>query len=285
MAAMTKAEEVNRMKPDPLVPQLARVGRRRRETHDTWTLELEPPEGYPEFAPAQFNMLYVMGVGEVPISVSGDPARGQLAHTIRSVGPVSRALAGQKAGDWVGIRGPFGSAWPVAKGKGRDVVVMAGGIGLAPLRPLLYRLFGDRPAYGRVSLLYGTRSPDDILFHRELDRWREKGLADVAVTVDHARGEWSGPVGLVTDLLPGAAFDPDNTVAYLCGPEVMMRFSAKALMDRGLPHEAIHISMERNMKCAVGHCGHCQFGSEFICKDGPVLPYNRVRGLFGVREV
>jgi len=270
---------------DPLVPRPARVRRRRRETRDTWTLELDPPEGYPGFAPAQFNMLYAPGVGEVPISLSGDPAKGRLAHTIRAAGAVSEALAGLTTGSWLGIRGPFGSAWPVAEAQGRDVVVMAGGIGLAPLRSLLCRLFAAPGEFGRISLLYGTRSPEHILYARELARWREKGRGEIAVTVDHATAGWAGPVGVVTDLLHEGLFDPDNTVAFLCGPEVMMRFAVSALMDRGIPASAIHISMERNMKCATGHCGHCQFGREFICKDGPVFPFERVRDLFGIREL
>ncbi len=285
MAAMTKAEEVNRMKPDPLVPQLARVGRRRRETHDTWTLELDPSPDYPGFAPAQFDMLYVMGVGEIPISVSSDPAQGRLAHTIRAAGPVSKALVGLKRGDTLGLRGPFGSAWPLAEAKGKDVVVMAGGLGIAPLRPLLYRLFAEPQAYGRLCLLYGTRSPAHVLYARELERWREKGRARVEITVDHASTDWSGPVGVVTDLIHTGLFDPDHAVAFVCGPEVMMRFSISTLMAKGLPPAAIHLSMERNMKCAVGHCGHCQFGPAFICKDGPVLRFDRVQELLGIKEI
>lgn len=270
---------------DPMLPRVTRVVRGRRETHDVRTLELETPESVPGFAPGQFSMLYAPGVGEIPVSMSGDPARGGLVHTIRAVGAVSNALAGLKRGDTLGLRGPFGSAWPVEQAVGRDVVIMAGGLGLAPLRPLLYQLFRGKRAYRRLILLYGTRSPADILFGRELARWREKAGADIRITVDHAGADWSGPVGVVTSLLQAGQFDPDSAVAYLCGPEVMMRFSIASLTDMGLPAERIYVSMERNMKCAVGLCGHCQFGLVFVCRDGPVFRYDRVQRLFGLREI
>jgi len=270
---------------DPMVPAVARVKRRRQETADVWTLDLDPPEGVGTFAPGQFNMLYVLGVGEVPISMSGDPEKGRFTHTVRAVGAVSEALAGLKRGSTVGLRGPFGSAWPLQEVAGKDVIVMAGGIGLAPLKPLLYRLFANPENYGRISVLYGTRSPADVLYGRELERWRDKTGAAIEITVDHATGEWHGPVGVVTNLLSPNLFDPDNAIAFICGPEVMMRFSVSSLMDLGLPGESIHISMERNMKCAVGHCGHCQFGPTFICKDGPVFRYDRLRDLLSVREL
>jgi len=247
------------------------------------TLALEAPPGT-GFGPGQFNMLCLPGVGEVPISMSGDPERGGLVHTIRAVGAVSTALAGLKPGAQLGLRGPFGSTWPLAAAAGRDVVIMAGGLGLAPLRPLLYRLFARPRDYGRITLLYGTRSPDDILFERELQRWRDRAGANVLVTVDHAAGDWRGPVGVVTSLLQPGQFDPGNSIACICGPEVMMRFSIGNLIDMGLPAESIYLSMERNMKCAVGHCGHCQFGPAFVCRDGPVFRYDRVRALFGLKE-
>ena len=162
---------------------------------------------------------------------------------------------------------------------------MAGGLGLAPLRPLLYQLFRGKRAYRRLTLLYGTRGPADILFGRELARWRKKPGTDIRITVDHAGADWSGPVGVVTTLLEAGQFDPGNAVAFLCGPEVMMRFSIASLSDMGLPAQCIYVSMERNMKCAVGLCGHCQFGPVFVCRDGPVFRYDRVRGLFGLREI
>ncbi len=273
---------------DPMVPTVARLSGRRRETADTWTLALEAggPEGAFRFAPGQFNMLYVFGVGEVPISMSGDPGRpGPLVHTIRAVGAVSSALAGTRPGASIGVRGPFGAGWPLEQAIGADVLVIAGGLGLAPLRPALYRLLAERQRYGRVVLLYGTRSPADILFRRELESWRRRLDVEIEVTVDHAAGDWRGNVGVVTTLIPRAAFDPLHSIALVCGPEVMMRFALASLRDAGLPEEAIYLSMERNMKCAIGHCGHCQLGPTFVCKDGPVFRYDRVRQLLSAKEI
>ena len=271
----------------PMVPRPWRVVRVRRETPDTKTLELEPAEPLNfAFRPGQFNMLYVFGVGEVPISISGDPQNPQgLVHTVRAVGAVTRALCSLKRGDVVGVRGPFGSAWPVDEAEGSDVVIVAGGIGLAPLRPALYRVLANRGKYGNVALLYGARTPQDLLYRRELERWRGRFDLQVEVTVDAAGEGWYGHVGVVTKLIPRAEFDPDEAVALVCGPEIMMRFAVKALHERGVSLDNIYISMERNMKCAVGFCGHCQFGPQFICKDGPVFRFREIEGFFRVREI
>jgi NAD(P)H-flavin reductase len=273
---------------DAMLPALARVRRSRRETRDVWSLELETESGARphDFEAGQFNMMYAFGIGEVPISISGDPgAAGPLVHTIRAVGPVSSALCRLQRDDRLGLRGPFGSAWPVEAAKGSDVVVVAGGLGLAPLRPALYRILADRERYGKVMLLYGTRSPEDILFRRELEEWRRRLDVEIEITVDHAVGQWHGNVGVVTTLIERAGFDPLHSLAMVCGPEVMMRFAAAALEQAGVGRERIYVSLERNMKCAVGHCGHCQFGPFFLCKDGPVLRYDRVSGIFGLREI
>lgn len=272
---------------DPMVPRIAHVRRRRRDTRDVWTLELDvpEPEGLP-FAPGQFNMLTVFGVGEVPISLSGDPAAPlQAIHTIRAVGPVSTALTRLAPGETVGLRGPFGVGWPMAQAAGSDVLIVAGGLGLAPLRPVLYRLLAERARYGQFALLYGARSPDEILFRRELEAWRRRLDIDIEVTVDHATGDWRGQVGVVTALIERAEFDPLHTLALTCGPEVMMRFVIAALGDAGVMPEAIYLSMERNMKCAVGLCGHCQFGPVLVCRDGPVFRLDRLRRLLGMREL
>jgi NAD(P)H-flavin reductase len=270
---------------DPMQPSFERVSRVRRDGADIWTLEIEQPDGF-AFMPGQFNMLYALGVGEAAISISGDPAEpGRLIHTIRAVGKVSEALTRLKSGDTIGLRGPFGRGWPVDEAVGADVIVVAGGLGLAPLRPAIYRLLAERPRYGRVVLLYGTRSPADILFQHELESWRRRLDIDLEVTVDHAGGDWRGNVGVVTTVIPRAAFDPLHSVAFVCGPEVMMRFCVRELGRRGFPDDRIHLSMERTMKCAVGFCGHCQYGPSFICKDGPVLRYDRIRSLFWRREV
>jgi NAD(P)H-flavin reductase len=262
------------------------VVRTRRELADVWTVEIEPEAGGFPFLPGQFNMLYAFGVGEAAISISGDPAEpDRLIHTIRAVGKVSEALARTKPGDMVGVRGPFGTGWPVDAADGADVVVVAGGLGLAPLRPALYRFFAERHRFGRVVLLCGARSPKDILFRSEIEHWRARLDIDAAVTVDHADREWRGNVGVVTTLIGRAAFDPANTVAFVCGPEVMMRFAAVELEIRGVRPEAIYLSMERNMKCAIGHCGHCQLGGDFVCKDGPVATFERLRRRLALREI
>jgi NAD(P)H-flavin reductase len=272
---------------DPFVPQPYRVGRVRRETHDVTTLELAPVEGErPDFQPGQFNMLYVFGIGEVAISVSGDPAASaSYVHTVRNVGAVSGAIAGLETGAMLGLRGPFGTAWPSQAAEGSDVVFVAGGLGLAPLRPAIYQVLAQRERYGRVVLLYGTRNPPDILFRHEMERWRRRLDVDILVTVDHADTSWRGNVGVVTKLIARAGFDPHHALAMVCGPEVMMRFTANALHAAGLPLDRIYLSMERNMKCAIGLCGHCQFGRNFICKDGPVMRYDHIADILAVREI
>lgn len=273
---------------DATVPEPYRVERVVRETRDCWTLTLVPPDGgdRPPCAPGQFNMLYLVGVGEVPISMSGPPDDARTwVHTIRAVGAVTRALCALKRGDQVGVRGPFGTPWPMQLADGRDVVLVAGGIGLAPLRPALYALLAQRERYGRVSLLYGARTPEELLFRKQLAAWRGRFDLHVDVTVDRARGDWLGHVGVVTRLIRHARFDASDALAMICGPEVMMRYSAAELAQRGVPASQVYVSMERNMKCAVGLCGHCQFGPAFVCLDGPVFPLDRVQPLLHVREL
>lgn len=275
--------------PDPMVPRLARVVRRWRETPHTWTIEIacDQPGAAAAFAAGQFNMLYAFGVGEIPVSMSSDPAAaaGRIQHTVRAVGPVSTTLTQLQPGATIGVRGPFGAGWPLAAAAGRDVIIVAGGLGLAPLRPAIYRVLAERRRYGRVSILYGARGPDDILFPRELAAWRQDRDVTVEITVDHATDAWRGNVGTVTTLISRTAFDPADAIAMVCGPEIMMRFAGAALTQVGLPSDAIYLSMERNMKCAVGFCGHCQFGPAFVCKDGPVFRHDRVRDLLQVEEI
>lgn len=270
---------------EPLLPQPWLVREVTRETADVVTLQAVPGEGAQamRFGPGQFNMLYVFGVGEVPISISGDAADStRLVHTIRDVGLVSRALCALKPGELLGVRGPFGSRWPIEEQAGRDIIVAAGGIGLAPLRPVLCHVLRHRDRYGRVALLYGARKPDELLFGAELEMWRKADI-QIEVTVDHADAHWRGHVGVVTTLTRRAKFDAANAAAFICGPEVMMRFTAAELEERGVDSERLFISMERNMKCAVGFCGHCQLGPEFICMDGPVFAWPRMRRLITVR--
>lgn len=271
-----------------MLPQPCCILRSRNETDDTFTFELKPADGEGRFtfAPGQFNMLYVFGVGEVPISISGDPLGSKpLQHTTRVVGTVTKAMRRLKRGDMIGLRGPFGSHWPVEDAAGRDFVIVAGGIGLAPLRPALYQLMAQREKYRRIVLLYGTRTPEDILYRRELERWRGKFDLEVYVTVDRASGDWRGNVGVVTTLIGRAPFDPSNAIALVCGPEVMMRYTVMELQKRGVASERTYVSMERNMKCALGFCGHCQYGPTFICKDGPVFRFDRIAPIFGKAEI
>ena len=268
---------------DPTSPTPYRVSRRRRETHDTWTLELEPAgdDAVPAFGPGQFAMLYAFGAGEAPISVSALPSM----HTVRAVGAVSAAICRARRGQLLGVRGPFGTTWPVEAAHGSDVVLITGGIGLAPLRPVVHHILAHRVNYGHVAVLYGGRSPEELLYTAELERWRGRFDIEVEVTVDQAAAGWRGRVGTVTTLVPRAGFDPDHTVAMICGPEVMIRFAVAALRERGVPSETIFVSLERSMKCAVGLCGHCQLGPAFVCKDGPVFRWDAVEPLLRVREL
>jgi NAD(P)H-flavin reductase len=267
-----------------MVPEPTKVLATRKESPGVVTLTLEAAASGAAFLPGQFNMLYAFGVGEIAISMSGAPAEhGAIVHTIKSVGAVSEALCRLGKGDVMGVRGPYGAPWPMAEATGSDLVILAGGLGLAPLRPVVYDVLARRAEYGRVSLLVGARSPDDVLFGRELDKWQRDGL-EVLVTVDHAPKGWKGRVGVVTALLSEVTMT-DRTLAFVCGPEIMMRFAVRELGRRGIDDTHIYLSMERNMKCAVGFCGHCQLGPSFVCKDGPVLRYDRLRSLFWLREI
>ena len=271
-----------------MVPELARIDRVTRELDGVFTLRFDMsdrPGGF-AFAPGQFNMLYLLVVGEVAISVSGDPARpAELVHTIRAVGAVTRAMEALRRGDVLGVRGPFGSAWPLDAARGRDLLIVAGGLGLAPLRPAILASLAQRKHLRRLVILYGARTPSDILYKKEIERWRGRLDTEVEVTVDRAEAEWPGHVGVVSSLLGRARFDPAETVAMLCGPEVMMRFTARDLEQAGVSRDRIHVSMERNMKCGAGLCGHCQLGPTFVCKDGPVFRFDQAERLFYTPEI
>jgi anaerobic sulfite reductase subunit B len=269
----------------PMASRPFRVVRRSRETHDTWTLELEPVQGAPlEPAPGQFTMLYPFGVGEVPISISGNGG-GRLVHTVRAVGAVSEAICRSRPGTVLGVRGPYGNSWPVAEAAGRHVLIVAGGIGLAPLRTMLLHVLARPSEHAGLTLLYGGRTPADLLFRRELDRLASRNGLTIELTVDAADDDWRGKVGVVPKLVAGAHFDPADATAFVCGPEIMMRFAADALLERGVPPSAVYVSMERNMRCGVGHCGHCQLGPTLICRDGPVYRWDELEPLLEVREL
>jgi len=259
----------------PMTPVPHRVVGRREETKDVMTLSVAPLADRPMvFRPGQFNMLTAFGVGEVAISVSSAPGEaGPLRHCLRDVGPVTHALCRARVGDLIGVRGPFGTDWGIGdldRSGGGDIVVVAGGIGLAPLRGAVEQLV--REGTGRIFLIIGAREPAQVIFADDLRAWAEAG-AEVAVTVDVAPAGWGGHVGVVTSLLGGSRFDPARTDAMVCGPEIMMRLTARALIDRGVDPTRIRVSLERNMQCGVGWCGHCQLGPLLLCRDGPILPY------------
>lgn len=256
------------------------------ETDDVYTLTLQSSadgRGM-AFLPGQFNMLYQYGIGEAAISISGDPQGShELVHTIRAVGSVTNSMRMLKIGDEIGVRGPYGGSWPLIK-TGCDVVVIAGGIGLAPLRPALIELVRRKERYGDITLLFGARGPKEIIFHQDLKVWEEQGIK-VRVTVDHADVSWSGRVGVVTTLIKTNVKNPANTLFLICGPEVMIKFAVHELLGLNVNIENIYMSLERNMQCAVGVCGRCQYGPYFLCKDGPVFSYEQLKHWLMIKEL
>jgi NAD(P)H-flavin reductase len=273
---------------DPMLPRPARVLQVDKETHDTFTVSLESGNGNGQasFAPGQFSMLYVFGVGELPISISGDPEEpGRLVYTVRSVGKATNALVTRTAGETLGVRGPFGTSWPMTKARGKDIVVIAGGIGLAPLRPAIYHILRHRGDYKRLIVLYGARTPRDMLYRKQLAAWTYLPDTQILTTVDYGGLSWRGYVGVVTTLFRYVRLQPNRTVALVCGPEIMMRYVVRELESRGVGPADTYLSMERNMKCAVGFCGHCQLGPYFACKDGPVFPLSRMQDWIGKYEL
>ena len=236
------------------------------------------------FQPGQFNMVYIPGFGEAAISISSDSENHTtLAHTVRFVGNVTRAVSRLKVGDVIGIRGPFGTSWPMQELEGRDVFIAAGGIGLPPLRPAIYYILNHRERFGKVHLLYGARTPDDLMYPGEYKKWEAAGI-QVSVTVDRADEKWQGQVGVVPMLFYRFRMEPANSVVLACGPEIMIRFVVFEGLARRVPAENIYISRERNMKCGQGSCGHCQLGPYFICKDGPVFRFDALQPFFNVEE-
>lgn len=270
-----------------MVPLPYRVIGRTAECRDTVTFTLEPvAEAVASPEPGQFLMLWAAGLGEVPISVAGLPGHGRVTHTVRAVGATTSALCAAEPRAVIGVRGPFGTAWPMATARGRDLVIVAGGIGFAPVRPVIEAILADRAAYGRVSLIVGARTAHDLLYREALDTWWREEIIDVRTTVDTPCSHWTtGSVGVVTTELRRVPIDGAATIAMVCGPEVMMRIVGAALVDRGVPADQVAVSMERNMQCGIGRCGHCQLGALFICRDGPVLPWSSVHDLLGAPEL
>jgi NAD(P)H-flavin reductase len=270
---------------DSWMPVPARVLDVRQENFNTRTFKMqfsiEEVRRRYRFSPGQFNMIYVPGVGEAAISMSSHPERTEvLEHTIRTVGSVTRAVERLGPGGLVGLRGPFGKGWPMEALRGNDVVIVAGGIGIAPLRPVIYWLLDHRDWCRRVVLLYGCRTPEDRVFADELEQWEREGAIEVLVTVDNATGEWFGPVGVVPHLLRRIKVSATRTIVLVCGPKILNRVAAWSFLQLHVPPEQVYVSLERNMNCGFGRCGHCQFGAKFVCTDGPVFSFADVADIF-----
>ncbi|HTP42684.1 MAG TPA: FAD/NAD(P)-binding protein [Nitrospiria bacterium] len=273
-----------------MLPMAAEVVERRREAPKIWTLRLrftdEAQRRRFQFRPGQFNMVYHFGVGEVPISIVSDPSDPELLdHTIRAVGAVSHRLCELDRGDVIGLRGPYGSWWPLEEARGRDVLIVTGGLGCAPVVAAINYVMARREAYGALKIFHGIKTPGDLLYRERFRAWRKAPDTEVYLTVDRPDRRWKEHVGVVTTLFRQARIDPDRSLVMMCGPEVMMRFAVRELMERGVTEDRIYVSMERNMKCAVGFCGHCQYGPLFICKEGPVLRYDRISRWFDIKEL
>jgi NAD(P)H-flavin reductase len=269
----------------PYMMQPARVVARRTEAEGIYTFIMRLVDAAVRrsyrFVPGQFNMLYAYGVGEVPISIVSDPAQPQrLEHTIRVAGRVTTAMARWKVGDVVGVRGPYGNGWPLEAARGRDVVIITGGLGCAPVVAVINYIFRRRDDYGTLHILHGVKTPNDLLYRERFDAWRLHPRTRVYLTADRPDKSWRYRVGVVTTLFDELRVDP-RAIVMMCGPEVMMHYAARVLQQQGIPADAIYLSIERHMQCAVGLCGHCQFGSRFVCKDGPVFPYGAVRAWLG----
>ncbi len=268
-----------------LIPCPAEIVEKRSETRGIYTFRLrvkdEGKRAAFRFRPGQFNMVYAFGVGEVPISIASDPDDADgLDHTIRIVGNVTGVLERLKVGDVVGLRGPYGSWWPLEEARGRDVIVITGGLGCAPVVSVISYVVRRRGSFGALKILHGIKAPTDLVYRRQFQAWAKHPNTEVHLTTDQPDRRWRHHTGVVTTLLGRVTLDPTNGVVMMCGPEGMMRAAARELLERGVPTKSIYISIERNMKCAVGLCGHCQLGSEYVCKTGPVFRFDRIRRWF-----
>lgn len=268
---------------DSYLPSAARIIERKQESPNIFTLKTEFIDSQDQFhfSPGQFNMLYLYGVGEVPISISSDPAeKGVLSHTIRSVGRVTKAMKHLNEGDTLGIRGPYGRGWPLQKAQGKDVLIITGGLGCAPTVSVVNYILARRKQFGHLQILQGVKHSEDLIYRTQYEVWKQAQDTEVHIAADQAGPHWSWHKGYVTDLIATLTLDLKKTIVMMCGPEMMMRSAVKSLRKKSISECDIYLSMERNMECAIGHCGHCQFGGMFICKDGPVFSYPEVKALF-----
>ncbi len=253
----------------------------------TLRLQLTDPEvrrNY-SFQPGQFNMLYLMGVGEIAISVVSDPANTEyIDHTIRKVGRVTQGFHELGKGDRIGLRGPFGKGWPIQAAEQRDIVVITGGLGCAPVVSVINYVSMRRYRYARLNILQGVKHSSDFIWRERYERWRELPDTRVLLAADAGDPLWPWHIGKPTDLFGQLEFDPENVSVMMCGPEGMMQAAVQHLHKRGVATDDIWLSMERNMQCGTGHCGHCQYGGFFVCRNGPVFNYRDVQPLFGRKD-
>jgi len=271
--------------PDPYLPREAKIIERIQESPGLFTLRLrftDPRvQSAYQFEPGQFNMLYLYGVGEIPISIVSDPRdEHTFDHTIRAVGRVSQAFSRLRSGAHIGVRGPYGRGWPLLAAEQRDVLVVTGGLGCAPVVSVINYIAHRRERFGKLNIVQGVKHSSDFIWRERYDRWREMPDTRVLLAADSGDALWPWHVGLVTDLFDQLDFDPERASVMLCGPEGMMRVVVRRMLERRVPEGDIWLSMERNMQCAVGHCGHCQYGGHFVCKDGPVFSYAELKPLF-----
>ncbi len=268
---------------DPHLPHAAVITARRQDSPTVFTLQTRLVKNQHSFSfePGQFNMLYLYGVGEVAISIASDPAeKSYLSHTIRAVGRVTKALQTVQEGDHIGIRGPYGKGWPLKEAQGKDIIVVTGGLGCAPSVSIINYILSRRSQYGALKILQGVKHSEDFIFRKQYALWQQAPNTDVYIAADQAGPHWPWGIGYVTDMIQPLTLHPDRTIALLCGPEMMMHTAIDALKKKEIAEEAIYLSMERNMACGIGHCGHCQYGGLFVCKAGPIFAYPRVKALF-----
>lgn len=269
---------------NPYLPQEAEIVERIEEARDIFTLRLRFTDpavhsAY-SFAPGQFNMLWLPGVGEIPISIVSDPEDEHMYnHTIRGVGRVSNGLRTLRQGDRLGVRGPYGRGWPMQEAVGRDVVIATGGLGCAPAVSVINYVVRRREQFGRLIIMQGIKHSNDLIWRSSYEQWAELPDTQVLLAAGESGPQWPWAQGNIMVLIDRADFDPENCTAMLCGPQGMMVAVTDHLMARGVSDDDIWLSMERNMQCAIGHCGHCQIGAKFVCKDGPVFNYAEIADL------
>lgn len=265
------------MKNENYVPKIAKVIGVKKENPEIVTLRIRLEKGKLEFSPGQFMQVSVFGIGEAPISVCSSPFESRYFEiSIRNVGNVTNSLFRMKRNDKIGIRGPYGKGYPMERFAGKDLVVVAGGIGFPPLASVIEYLINNMDDHGKVSLLYGARDPSELMFKERIKRWKKKGV-DVFITVDKGNKKWKGNVGVVTTLFD--KYDIKGDVGISCGPPIMLKFVTQSLQKIGIRDSDIYLSLERLMQCGVGKCGHCNIGNKYVCLDGPVFSFEELRGL------